>query len=119
MDVRIDAISIGVNTPIIMDALIRHTKPSFIEKVMRVKVSSRFKLPPELGVYERKMDPMDHLDSYENLMMLQEALDKVMCRAFLTILRRPTRSWFKKLPPRTINSFGNQSRFFLRQFLKL
>ena len=78
---------------------------------MRVKVSSKFKLPLQLEVYEGQMDPMDHLDSYENLMMLQRVLGEVMCRDFSTTLREPARSWFKKLSPRTINSFGYLSRF--------
>ena len=49
---------------------------------MKVKVSSRFKLPSQLGIYKGKIDPMDHLDSYKNLMSLQGYLDEVMCKAF-------------------------------------
>ncbi|GFS43522.1 hypothetical protein Acr_00g0085590 [Actinidia rufa] len=44
LDSQIDAIDIGV----------------------KVRVSSRFKLPPQLGIYEGKMDPMDHLDLAKN-----------------------------------------------------
>ncbi|GFS34947.1 hypothetical protein Acr_00g0036930 [Actinidia rufa] len=51
--------------------LIRQTEPPFIYRVMKVKVSSRFKLSSQVGVYKGKTDPMDHLDSYKNLMMLQ------------------------------------------------
>ena len=64
--------------PIIVDALIRQTEPPFTERVMRTKVSSRFKLPTQLGVYEGKTDPMDHLDLYNNLMALQGYSDEVM-----------------------------------------
>ena len=55
---------------IIVDTLIRQTEPPFMKRVMKVRVSSKFKLPSQLGVYERKTDPMDHLVSYKNLMML-------------------------------------------------
>ena len=59
----------------------------FIERVMRVRVSSRFKLPSHLRVYEKKTDPMDHLDSYKNLMMLQGYLDEVMYKALSETLK--------------------------------
>ncbi|GFZ19591.1 hypothetical protein Acr_28g0002960 [Actinidia rufa] len=42
-----------------------------------------------LGVYEGKTDPMDHL--YNNLMMLQGASDKVMCKAFSETLKGSAR----------------------------
>ena len=37
---------------------------------MKTTISSKFKLPSQLGVYEEKTDPMDYLDSYKNLMTL-------------------------------------------------
>ena len=70
LDAWIDAIHTSVNALVIVDALIRQIKPPFMEKVMRVMVSSRFKLPSQLGVYEGKANPRDHQDSYKNLMML-------------------------------------------------
>ncbi|GFZ06713.1 hypothetical protein Acr_18g0008830 [Actinidia rufa] len=70
LDTRIDAINTGANARITVDSLIRKTEPPFTERVIRVKVSSIFKLPSQLGVYEGKTDPMDHLNSYKNLMML-------------------------------------------------
>ena len=56
-------------------------EPRFTERIMRTKVSSKFKLPTQLGVYEGNTDPMDHLDSFKNLMSLQGYFDKVMCKA--------------------------------------
>ncbi|GFZ16811.1 expansin A24 [Actinidia rufa] len=70
LDARIDAINTNTNALVTMDALIRKTEPPFIERVIRTRVSSRFKLPTQLGVYDRKTDPMDHLDSYKNFMTL-------------------------------------------------
>ena len=70
-----------------MDALIRQTEPHFTERVMRVRVSSRFKLPSQLGDYEGKTDHIDHLESYKNLMMLQGYSDEVMCKAFSATLK--------------------------------
>ena len=70
MDARIDAINRGVNAPVSIDALIRQTEPLFTDKVMKIKMSSKFKLPFQLRVYKGKTDPMNHLDSYKNLMSL-------------------------------------------------
>ena len=41
-----------------------------------------------------------------------------MCKALSATLNRATRSWFRKLPPRTIDSFGNLSRLFIANFLR-
>ena len=50
LDARIDAINTSANAPVIVDPLIRQTKPPFTDRVMRVMVSSRFKLPSQLRV---------------------------------------------------------------------
>ncbi|GFS37771.1 hypothetical protein Acr_00g0053840 [Actinidia rufa] len=77
LDARLDAINTGTNAPITVDALVRQTDPPFTERVLRTRISSKFKLPTQLGIYEGKTDPMDHLDSYKSLMSLQET-DKRM-----------------------------------------
>ena len=87
MDVQIDAINIGVNALVTLDALRKQTESPFTERVMEVRVLSRFKLPSQLGEYEGKMDPMDHLDSYKNLMKLQGASDEMICKAFSATLK--------------------------------
>ncbi|GFZ09644.1 hypothetical protein Acr_21g0002430 [Actinidia rufa] len=115
---RVDAINIGTNAPITVNAfLIKQTDPPFIDKVMRTRVSSKFKLPSQLGVYEGKTDPMDHLDSYKNLMSLQGYSDEVMCKAFSVTLKGSARSWFRKLTPGTIDTFDDLSRHFVANFM--
>ena len=42
---RLDAINTGAGAPVTVDALIKQTEPSFIGRVMRARVSSRFELP--------------------------------------------------------------------------
>ncbi|GFS45151.1 hypothetical protein Acr_00g0094470 [Actinidia rufa] len=60
---------------------------------------------------------MDHLDSYKSLMSLQGCSDEVMCNAFSATLKGPARSWFQKLSPGTIDSFGELSRLFVANFM--
>ncbi|XP_057505736.1 uncharacterized protein LOC130789027 [Actinidia eriantha] len=117
LDARLDAINTGTNAPIIVDTLIRQTKPPFTQRVLRARVSSKFKLPTQIGIYEGKTDPMDHLDSYKSLMSLQGCSDEVMCKAFSATLKGSARSWFQKLPPGTIDSFGDLSRLFVANFM--
>ncbi|GFY81126.1 hypothetical protein Acr_01g0009350 [Actinidia rufa] len=70
------------SVPVTMDALVRQTEPPFTTRILKARVSSRFKLSTQLGVYKGKTDPMDHLDSYKSLMMPQGCSDEVMCKAF-------------------------------------
>ena len=106
LDARLDAINIGTNTLVTIDALIKQTEPPFTPRIMRVRVSSRFKLPTHLGIYEGKMDPMDHLELYKNLMSFQGYSEEIMCKAFCTTLKGSSRLWFQKLSPRTIDSLA-------------
>ncbi|GFZ00544.1 hypothetical protein Acr_14g0001790 [Actinidia rufa] len=117
LDARLDAINTGTNAPITVDALVRQTDPPFTERVLRTRISSKFKLPTQLGIYEGKTDPMDHLDSYKSLMSLQGCSDEVMCEAFSATLKGPARSWFRKLSPGTVDSFGELSRLFVANFM--
>ncbi|GFZ14615.1 hypothetical protein Acr_24g0008050 [Actinidia rufa] len=43
--------------------------------------------------------------------------DEIMCKAFSATLKGSTRSWFRKLPPGTIDSFGDLSRLFVANFM--
>ncbi|GFZ09061.1 hypothetical protein Acr_20g0008690 [Actinidia rufa] len=117
LDARLDAINTGTNAPVTVDALVRQTDPPFTKRVLGARISSKFKLPTQLGIYEGKTDPMDHLDSYKSLMSLQGCSDEVMCKAFSATLKGPARSWFQKLSPGTIDTFGELSRLFVANFM--
>ncbi|GFZ19883.1 hypothetical protein Acr_28g0005880 [Actinidia rufa] len=43
--------------------------------------------------------------------------DEVICKAFSATLKGPARSWFRKLSPGTIDSFGELSRLFVANFM--
>ncbi|GFS29767.1 hypothetical protein Acr_00g0008310 [Actinidia rufa] len=77
----------NLGVPVKVDTLVRQTEPPFTKRVLRARVSSRFKLPTQLGIYEGKTDPMDHLDSYKSLMLLQGYSDEVMCKTFSATLK--------------------------------
>ncbi|GFY91570.1 hypothetical protein Acr_07g0017660 [Actinidia rufa] len=56
-------------------------------------------------------------DLYKNLMILQEYSNEVMCKAFSATLKGLARSWFRKLSPQTIDSFGDLSKLFVANFI--
>ena len=117
LDVGINAMNTDVRAPVTVEALIRQIEPPLTDRILRTQVSSRFKLPTQLGVYEGMTDPMDHIDSYKSLMSLQRYSDEVTCKAFFATLKESAMPWFRKLPPGTIDSFGGLSRLFVANFM--
>ena len=61
---------------------------------------------------------MDHLESFKTLMHLQGTANKIMCRAFPTTLKGPTRIWFSRLTPNSISTFKKLSVQFASYFIK-
>ena len=58
---------------------------------------------PQVESYDGSKDSLDHLESFKTLMHLQGVADEIMCKAFPTTLKDPTRIWFSRL---TLNSMG-------------
>ena len=68
--------------------------------------------------YNGNKDPLDHLESFKTLMHLQGIPNEIMCRAFLTTLKGPTRIWFSKLTPNFISSLKELSAQFASHFIR-
>ena len=51
-------------------------------------------------------------------MHLQGVADKIMCRAFSTMLKGPVKVWFSKLTPNSINTFKELSTQFALHFIR-
>ena len=68
--------------------------------------------------YDSSKDPLDHIESFKMLMLLQMPPNEVMCREFPTTLKGAvTRVWFSKIPPRTIADFEQLSKGFVHHFI--
>ena len=72
----------------------------------------------QIEAYDEFKDPIDHLESFKTLMHLQGMADEIMCRAFPTTLKGPTRVWFSKLTPNSISSFKDLSMQFASHFIR-
>ena len=51
-------------------------------------------------------------------MPIQGVADEIMCRAFPTTLKGPTRVWFSKLTPNSINTLKDLSAQFASHFIE-
>ena len=81
-----------------------------------------FPFPPkfcmlQIEAYDRFKDPLDHLENFKTLMHLQGVEDEIMCRAFPTTLKGPTRIWFSRLTPNSIDTFKELSAQFASHFI--
>ena len=68
-------------------------------------------------MYDRSRDSLDYLESFKTVMHLQGVPDEIMCRAFPTTLKGPTRVWFNKLTPNTVPTFKELSGHFITHFI--
>ena len=99
-----------------MDGMIRRTNSLFTTEVLNCPLLPKFHLP-QLESYDGSKDPLDHIESFKTLMLLQMTPDKVMCRAFPTTLKRVARVWFSKIPSGIIANFEQLSKCFVHHFI--
>ena len=99
-----------------LDGMIRRMDSLFTTEVLNQPLPSKFCLP-QLESYDDSKDPLDHIESFKALMLLQMTLDEVMCRAFPTTLKGVARVWFSKIPLGTIVDFEQLSKGFVRHFI--
>ena len=71
---------------------------------------------PQIDPYDGISDPLDHMENYKALMMIQGASDALLCIAFPTTLRKMARAWYSGLEPRSIQSFRQLEKMFITYF---
>ena len=102
--------------PSTVEELVIRTDTPFTPAIMRVSLPPKFKMPT-LEPFDGTKDPLDHLETYKALMDLQAVSDEIMCRAFPTTLKGPTRIWFHRLSLGTISRFVDLSRLFVSHYI--
>ena len=95
---------------------IRRTDSPFTNEVLNRPHPPKFCLP-QLELYDDSKDPLDHIESFKMLMLLQMTPDEVMCKAFLITLKGAARVWFSKIPLGTIADFEQLSKGFVCHFI--
>ena len=71
----------------------------------------------QIEAFDGTKDPVDHLNTYKNLMELHGYQDPVWCRAFSITLKGPTLAWFNRFPPSSVSSFRELSIAFVSHFI--
>ena len=99
-----------------LDGMIRRMDSPFTTEVLNCSLPLKFCLP-QLESYDSSKDPLDHIESFKILMLLQITPDEVLCRAFPTTLKGATRIWFTKIPSGTIADFEQLSKGFVHHFI--
>ena len=59
---------------------------------------------------------MDHLNTFNTILGLQQPPNEILCRSFPTTLKGAAREWFTKLPKSSVNSYKQLSSAFLCHF---
>ena len=73
-----------------LDELVHRMDSPFTTPVTSFPLPPKFHIP-QVEAYDELKDTLDHLESFKTLMHLQGMANKIMCRAFPTTLKGPTR----------------------------
>src|SRR5579862_8279370 len=66
--------------------------------------------------YSRLEDPVSHLESFVQQMEIQNASRSAICKMFPTTLTDCAKTWFRKLPPGSVDSFTKLTMAFCARF---
>ncbi|XP_028065475.1 uncharacterized protein LOC114268488 [Camellia sinensis] len=72
---------------------------------------------PSIDSFDGTTGPVDHLEAYRTLMILDAFPDEIMCQAFPMMLKGSARLWFSQLPPDSVSTFQYVSDSFLSHFI--
>jgi len=100
----------------LVDDLVHQTDSPFTASINSHLLPLKFKMP-SLDSYDGTHDPFDHIATFKTMMHLQGVPDEIMCRAFPTTLKGPTRVWFSKITPNTMSSLEELSKLFVNNFI--
>ena len=100
-----------------LNKLVHRTNSPFTAPVTSFPFPPKFHMP-QVETYDGSKDPLDQLESFKTLIHLQGDANKIMCRAFPTTLKGPTRVWFSKLAPNSISTLKELSVQFASHFIE-
>ena len=99
-----------------LEDLVHQTDSPFTASINDHSLPPKFKMP-SLDSYDGTRDPFNHIATFKTTMHLQGVLDEIMCRAFPTTFKGPTRVWFSKIPPNLVSSFEEFNKLFVNNFI--
>ncbi|KAK1378105.1 hypothetical protein POM88_024849 [Heracleum sosnowskyi] len=90
--------------------------PPFTQDIMKATISRKFKMPT-IKAYDGTGDPVNHVRTFSNALMLQPTNDAIKCRAFPQTLAGMAQRWYSRLPPNSIGSLKELNKAFINQFV--
>ncbi|XP_077221692.1 uncharacterized protein LOC143855457 [Tasmannia lanceolata] len=72
---------------------------------------------PRLDLYDGSSDPLEFLRTYRRTMVIRNAFDATMCKAFSAYLKKNASNWFSRLLPNSIESFHELGKEFVAYFI--
>ena len=103
-----------------MDAISRTLRRAaqspFSDEIEKAPMLSRFTRPP-FNSYDGKMDPVEHVSHYIQMMSLHSRNDALMCKVFPSSLGPTALRWFNGLRKGSIHSFIELIQEFIVQFM--
>ncbi|XP_063949875.1 uncharacterized protein LOC135152721 [Daucus carota subsp. sativus] len=119
----------GEEGPHVRDRLRRMEKAMFGDKTLThepviVEEIEQYRPPPgrqfpKMNEFNGKGDPIDHCDKYESLMTGMGHCDIMLCKMFKTYLKGSATMWYRSLRPRSVSSYDQLKRKFLRHYSHL
>ena len=106
MEVMMNALKGRVSSD--LDDLVNRIDSPFTTSINSFSLPHKFRMS-QIDSYDGVKDSLDHLETFKNLMHLQEVADKIMCRAFPTTLKGAVRIWFSRLTPNSVSTFKELS----------
>ncbi|WJX89707.1 hypothetical protein P8452_71681 [Trifolium repens] len=86
------------------------------ERVMRVPLPPGLEKLPIMDTYDGSTDPDDHLENIVAILEWRRVRGSVKCKIFSTTLRKGALTWYKGLPPQSIDSWTEICRQFTAHF---
>ena len=99
-----------------MEDLVHRTDSPFTTSINCHLLPPKFKML-SLDSYDGPRDPFNHIATFKITMHLQRVPNEIMCRAFPTTLKGPSKVWFSKIPPNSVSSFEELSKLFVNNFI--
>ncbi|KAK0580101.1 hypothetical protein LWI29_036380 [Acer saccharum] len=93
---------------------LREMNAPFSRRIREAELPLKFKMPTEK--YSGSEDPMSHMESFVHQVEIQNATRLAMCRMFPSTMTDCAKTWFRKLPPGSVDSFTKLTTDFCAQF---
>ena len=106
----------GVGTNVMKKALNQISKSPFTRGIEKAKLPKRLH-QPTFAMYNGCTDPVEHVNQFNQRMVVHSQDEALMCRVFPSSLGPMPMRWFDGLRTNSINSFKKLTQSFCSRFI--